>query len=535
VGDQPVALPRPKQRALLAFFALHAGEAVSTDRLIDALWGDRAPRNATASLQNNVALLRRLLGAGAIVTQPSGYVLGAPRDWTDVGRFERLVADARASRDATERAAKLRTALGLWRGRPLEGREFEFFAQVELPPLALDRLNAFQDLVDVELALGRHAELVGEIQPLIEEHPFDERLRAQLARALYRAGRQNDALDALRLTRRLFRDELGLEPGPALRELEQAILVHDPALSAPPRAGTVEPGRRIVTVVSAGFGEHGGRAAVLVDPEALDASYHRLAGEMSAAAERHGGTVDRIAGGGVLAVFGVPVVHEDDARRALRAAVEVRDAGAMRDGAPTLHIGVDSGEVFAHETTPSELSVTGAPVTGARRLEQLAGAGQILLGPATLRLVRGTVEVAALKGAFRLKALVESALAIDRPPRTPIVNREAQLQALVDAFDTARRERRCRVVTVVGDAGIGKTRLASELVDRLLPVATVLIGRCVSYGDGATYLPLAEMLAQSGGDLAAVLGDSGSTGEELLALRLYFESLARARPLVLVL
>jgi DNA-binding SARP family transcriptional activator len=532
-----VPLPRPQQRALLAFLALHAGEVVSTDRLVDALWGERAPPTATTSLQNNISRLRRVLGGGAIVTQPSGYVLGAPPERTDVGRFERLAAEARATRDNAERAEKLRAALGLWRGRPLEGREFEFFAQVELPPLALDRLSVFQDLVDVELTLGRHAELLGEIESLIEEHPFDERLRAQLAQALYRAGRQNDALDSLRLTRRLFRDELGLEPGPALRELEQAILVHDPALSAPPRAGTVEPGRRIVTVVSAGFGEHGGRAAAVpLDPEALNASYDRLAAEMSAVAERHAGTVDRIAGGGVMAVFGVPIVHEDDARRALRVAVELHEAGAAKlEGAPALHIGVDSGEVFAHETTTSELSVTGAPVNGARRLEQLAGAGQILLGPATLRLVRGTVEVAPLKGAFRLKALVESALTIDRPPRTPIVNREAQLQALVDAFETARSKRRCLVVTVSGDAGIGKTRLASELVDRVLPVATVLIGRCVSYGDGATYLPLAEMLAQSGGDLAAVLGDSGSTGEELLALRLYFEALARVRPLVLVL
>jgi DNA-binding SARP family transcriptional activator len=531
-----VPLPRPKQRALLAFLALHAGEVVSTDRLVDALWGERAPPAATASLQNNISRLRSVLGGGAIVTQPSGYVLGAPPERTDVGRFERLAAEARATRDNAERAEKLRAALGLWRGRPLDGPEFEFFAQVELPPLALDRLSVFQDLVDVELALGRHAELLGEIESLIEEHPFDERLRAQLAQALYRAGRQSDALDSLRLTRRLFRDELGLEPGPALRELEQAILVHDPALSAPPRTAAVEPGRRIVTVVSAGFGEHGRRVAdVPLDPEALNAAYDRLAREMSTVAERHGGTVDRIADGGMMAVFGVPAVHEDDARRALRAAVELSEAGAIHAGAPALRIGVDSGEVFAHETTTSALSVTGAPVTGARRLEQLAGAGQILLGPATLRLVRGAVEVAPLKGGFRLKAFVEPALTIDRPSRTPIVDRQAEVQALVDAFETARRERRCRVVTVIGDAGIGKTRLASELVDRVLPVATVLIGRCISYGDGATYLPLTEMLAQSGGDLAAVLGESGSTGEELLALRLYFESLARARPLVLVL
>jgi DNA-binding SARP family transcriptional activator len=540
-----VPLPRPKQRALLAFFALHAGEAVSTDRLIDALWGDRAPRHATASLQNNVALLRRVLGAGAIVTQPSGYVLGAPREWTDVGRFERLVADARASRNNVERAESLRAALALWRGRPLEGPEFEFFAPVELPPLALDRLTVAQDLIDADLALGRHAELVGEIESLIEEHPFDERLRAQLARALYRAGRQSDALDSLRLTRRLLHDELGLEPGPALRELEQAILVQDPALSAPPRAGAVEPGRKIVTIVSAGFGERA--AAGTADPEALNARYDRLAGEMSTVAERHGGTVTRVPGGGVMAVFGVPVVHEDDVLRALRTAVELRDAdSSMRDAATSaLHIGVDSGEVFAQETAGSELSVTGAPVTAARRLEQLATAGQILLGPATLRLVRGAVDVAPLRAggrgahpataAFRLKALVEPAATIDRSPRTRIVDRETELHALVDAFESVRRERRCRVVTVVGDAGIGKTRLATELVERILPVATVLVGRCVSYGDGATYLPLAEMLEQSGGDLTTVLGESGSTGEELLALRRYFESLARARPLALVL
>jgi DNA-binding SARP family transcriptional activator len=542
-----VPLRRAKQRALLAFLALHAGEVVSTDRLVDALWGERAPPTATTSLQNNISGLRRLLGGAAIVTQPSGYVLGAPQERTDVGQFERLAADARATRDNVERAQKLRAALELWRGRPLEGREFEFFAQVELPPLALDRLIAFQDLVDAELALGRHAELIGEIESLIEEHPFDERLRAQLARALYRAGRQSDALDSLRLTRRLFRDELGLEPGPTLRELEQAILVHDPALSAPPRALSVQPGRKIVTVVSAGLGEHGRRAAAETpDPEALNALYDRLAGEMSAVAERHGGTVSRIAGGGVMAVFGVPLVHEDDARRALRTAVELREADAsMREGPPALHIGVESGEVFAHETAAAELSVTGAPVTAARRLEQLAAAGQILLGPATLRLVRDAVEVAPLSAAsrgahphpvaFRLNALVEPAPTIDRPPSTRIVDRDAELRTLVDAFETTRRERRCRVITVVGDAGIGKTRLASELVDRILPVATVLVGRCASYGEGATYLPLAEMLAQSGGNLAAVLGNAGSTGEELLALRLYFESLARARPLVLVL
>ena len=342
LGDRLVPLPRPKHRALVAFLALHLGEVVSTDRLLDALWGERPPRAAKAALQNSVHQLRRLLGADVIAFRPPGYVLDVGAEQTDLGQFRRLAADARAVRDPAVRAARLRAALALWRGPPLAEPEFEFFAQVELPPLLHDRLAAQQDLMDAELAVGRHAELVGELESLVEEHPFDERLRGQLASALYRAGRQNDALDTLRVTQRLFRDELGLELGQPLRTLEHSILVHDPALAAQPaHTAALVPTRKSVTIVSAGLGDDD---PVSADPEAMDALHERLLAALSEIAGRHGATARRIPGGGLMAVFGVPEVHEDDALRALRAAVEMR-AAAAPDLA--LRVGVDSGEVFA--------------------------------------------------------------------------------------------------------------------------------------------------------------------------------------------
>ena len=465
-------MPRPKQRALLAFLALHAGEVVSVDRLLDALWGERPPRMATAALQNGVHQLRRLLGAETIVRKQEGYLLAVPPEQIDLGRFARLADEARATHDNLERVEKLRAALALWQGPSLAGREFDFFAPVELPHLLRDRLAAYQDLIDSELALGRHADLVGELELLVAEHPFDERLHAQLGLALYRAGRQADALDSLRRTRRLLWDELGLQPGPALRELEQQILVHDEALTAPPRrAATVEPTRKVVTILSAGVDPPDA-----VDPEALDALHDRLVEATSGVAQRHGATASRIPGGGVIAVFGVPVVHEDQALRALRAAVELRDAVAELPGRPALRVGVDSGEVYAHETAAGELPVTGAPVAAARGFEQLASAGEIVLGPTALRLVRAAVKATPLKGraggtrpaptAFKLVAIVAGAPAIERRPEAPIVDRRSELAALIGAFEAVRDRRRCRVLTVVGEAGIGKTRLAGELVER---------------------------------------------------------------------
>ena len=239
-GDRPVALGGPQQRALLAVLLVHRGESVSSDRLIDALWGEQAPASAVKIVQGYVSNLRRVLGDGLLVTRGGGYLLQAEPGQTDLDRFESLVAEGRRALqegDAPTAAARLRDALGLWRGPPLADLAYESFAQAEIARLEESRLAALADRIDAELALGEHARLVGELEALVREHPLRERLVGQLMLALYRSGRQADALETYRRAREWL-SELGLEPGPALRELEQSILRQDQSLAftrtAPP-------------------------------------------------------------------------------------------------------------------------------------------------------------------------------------------------------------------------------------------------------------------------------------------------------------
>jgi DNA-binding SARP family transcriptional activator len=219
-----------RQRSLLALLLTRANEVVSADRLIDELWEARPPRTAANALQYHVSRLRKALAPGeAIVTREPGYLIRVGPDELDLFRFERLVEEARHS--SPERAARLlRDALGLWRGRALADLAYESFAQAEILRLEELRLGALERRIEADLALRRHAELVGELEVLVREHPLREALRAQLMLALYRSGRQAEGLDLYRETRRLLVDELGIEPSPALQELEHAILRHDPAL-----------------------------------------------------------------------------------------------------------------------------------------------------------------------------------------------------------------------------------------------------------------------------------------------------------------
>src|SRR6476620_6865883 len=274
-GGRAVELPRQKHRALLATLLLRAGEPVSADRLIEDLWGGSPPRTARDALQNYVSLLRTALGADALVTREGGYVLDVSPEQVDVNRFERLTADGRATEAPEGRARKLREALALWRGPPLGALVYEPFAAVEIARLEELRLAATQDLIDAELDLGRHVDLVPELETLIQEHPFDERLRGQLMLALYRSGRQAEALERSEEARRVLDEELGLEPGPPLRELEQAILRHDPALATPAVAKPVTlTTRRTVTVLFADLVDSTSLIEGL-DPEAARALLER--------------------------------------------------------------------------------------------------------------------------------------------------------------------------------------------------------------------------------------------------------------------
>jgi predicted ATPase/DNA-binding SARP family transcriptional activator len=237
VGDDgPIPLGATKPRALLALLLLNANTVVSRDRLVDALWGADPPRSAVSSLQVYVHGLRRALGAERIERHGTGYRLPLDPAELDLGRFERLVeqaAGALAAGRAADAAEDLRRALTFWIGAPLADLAGEPVHETEAGRLEERRLRALELLHDAELALGRHDEVVPELERLIAAEPYRERFRVQHALALYRAGRQADALAACRAARELLVEELGVDPGPELQELERGILRQDPALAAP--------------------------------------------------------------------------------------------------------------------------------------------------------------------------------------------------------------------------------------------------------------------------------------------------------------
>ena len=259
VGEQDrlLALGSARQRALLALLLLHRGETVSADRLVDALWGERAPPTAVKIVQGYVSNLRKALGDGLLVTREHGYLLQLEQGQLDADRFESLVAEGRLALgegDAGTAAERLREALDMWRGPALADFAYERFAHGEIDRLEEIRLAALEDRIDADLAQGRHTELVAELGQLVREHPLRERLQGQLMLALYRSGRQADALGRYQQARRKLIDELGIEPGPALKELERAILDQDPALDLPrtSRAAPALPARRGGLLIAAG-------------------------------------------------------------------------------------------------------------------------------------------------------------------------------------------------------------------------------------------------------------------------------------------
>jgi DNA-binding SARP family transcriptional activator len=224
-AGRSLALVGAKQRALLAALLLRANEPVSVDRLIEDLWGEQPPEGGRKSVQVQISRLRKTLGSGdgPVVTRPGGYMIRVEPGELDLERFERLTEEGRSAlaADDPERAAeRLRAGLELWRGPPLADLAFESFAQPEIGRLEGSRLAALEDRIEADLAGGRHADLVAEIEALVADHPLRERLRRQLVLALYRAGRQAAALEAYRAASSMLIDELGLEPTPELRQLE---------------------------------------------------------------------------------------------------------------------------------------------------------------------------------------------------------------------------------------------------------------------------------------------------------------------------
>jgi DNA-binding SARP family transcriptional activator len=364
-----VALGGSKQRALLAILLLRANEVVSRDRLIEDLWGERAPETASTALHGYVSQLRKALKPRRgedehqlLITRAPGYLLRVDPEQFDLRRFERLVREAKSELvegDAQAASRALAEGLALWRGPPLAELGSAPFALVESLRLQELRVSTLEDRVEADLALGRHHDLVAELETLAAEHPFRERLRGQLMLALYRSGRQAEALRTYQQARRLLADELGLEPGQELKQLEQAILRQDPTLtpalpaklateaerSLPPAAAAVptREERKVVSVLFADLVDFTARAETL-DPEDVRAIQDRYWAPVRAEIERHGGTVEKFAGDAVMALFGAPRTHEDDPERAVRAALAIRER-ARADGLK-VRIAITTGEAL---------------------------------------------------------------------------------------------------------------------------------------------------------------------------------------------
>ena len=602
-GGEPVALGSGQQRAVLAMVVIEVGEPVSRDRLVDGLWGERPPASAAHAVQVYVSAIRKILRAAGEETvglagSPGGYVLDADPEQVDARRFARLIDHAqRVLADDPSRARDLfERALGLWRGPPLaELAEFDFAAR-EAERLEELRSAAVEGVVEARMALGEHEQVIGQITALVAVNPLREHPRRLLMLALYRSGRHAEALAAYRDAAATL-DEIGLEPGPELRRLEQDILRHDRSLVGPgrsvagaavgqdavagssidtdddagpserpaepdlPLSGEVaprdqtrrfkqsEPRRKVVTVLfcdvtgSTVLGEE-------LDPEALHRVMNRYWRELQTVIESHGGAVEKFMGDAVMAVFGIPRVQEDDALRAVRAAAEIRErlpAVAAEVGvALTFRTAVNTGLVLVGEG--ANLAI-GDAVNVAARLEQIAAPGEILLGKDTFRLVRDAVQVEPLeplmlKGksepvpAFRLVAVDPVRPGFARRLDVPLVGREREVALVRAAWERAVQESGCHLFTLLGPAGVGKSRLVSELFAQLGDETTMLSGRCLHYGEGITFWPLIEALSSVGAPSDQVLEHLATGGvavpEELFfEVRALLESLASERPVLL--
>jgi DNA-binding SARP family transcriptional activator len=530
--QQPLPLGGPKPRALLAALALETGRVVSVDRLVENLWPGNAPETAPHAVQVYVSQLRKKLGP-LITRRPPGYLLELDAERVDAHRFARLTEEGRAalqggSPEAAESA--LRDALALWRGPALADFLYEPFAQAEIARLEELRLVALEERIDADLELGRHVELVSELEALVQAEPLRERPRGQLMLALYRSGRQADALAAYRAARDALVDELGIEPGPDLKQLEAAILRQDESLAPAPSAAVQLQTRRLATVVSFGV-EVVGEG---LDVETEDRLLETAAAAVSAAVVRHGGVSERLADGSLTAVFGAPVAHEDDPLRAARAGVEARQALASVDGLE-LRVGIATGEVVARGA-----SATGAPRREAARFRAQAEIGEVAVGEATAARLRPAATLERKGGASILVELAPPAPAFERRQEAPFVGRRKELGVLRKALRDAKSQSRAQLVAVLGPAGIGKTRLALEVAGRAKGV-TVLSGRCLSYGDGITYWPLREVVRDAPPSeereavLAALDAETPPPAAEIgWIFRRLCEALARAKPLVLV-
>lgn len=408
-GKRQLALGGTRQRSVLAILLLHPRETVSSDRLIDELWGERPPADAQTALQQHVSRLRKALEPHAVlVTRAPGYALEIAPEHIDLERFRGLVERGRGELDdAPEEAAQtLRRALELWRGQPLADLAAEPFATAAGRELEEERLAAFEARIDADLACGQHAELVGELTALVRANPLRERLRAQLMLALYRSGRQSDALEAYSDARQTLVSELGLEPGPALQELQQAILTQEESLRAP-RAPARRRRRRWVALVATAVGS-ALLAAVLAavalrDDDATGSSLAVGDGSLMAVDAESGEIERRIPVGrtpsSVAVGTGALWLIDADARTVVRVVPTSRVLETLATGATPTDVAFGAGSLWvAHGRRLEGAQFVGPVATAVARFDE------------TTRTERAAVRLPRVGGA--ISNLVDNHLAV---------------------------------------------------------------------------------------------------------------------------
>jgi DNA-binding SARP family transcriptional activator/tetratricopeptide (TPR) repeat protein len=568
-GGRRITIGGLRQRAVLASLVLHANEVMPSEQLLVDLWGEDSPPSAANALQAAISRVRRALPPGRLITKAPGYLLRIFPEELDVSQFEQLVSEGRealTAGDPVQAARTLSQALSLWQGPALADFRYEPFAQAEIARLEELHLTCLEERIEADLALGSASVLIAELRELVGEHPVRERLRGQLMVALYRDGRQTEALEVYREFRNVLQEELGLDTTPLLRELEASILRHDPLLS-PAATTTVAPlARRPVTVLCVLL-HVASSSGMALDPEAHEAVNEHAVSHLTAILERHGGKLAISAGERLAGVFGAASVHEDDALRAVRASLEARgelgtEAGLLQGyGASlTCRFGVATAEALVGGSGP--LRFAGEAEAQAAALAEAAEAGQILISRQTQELAAAAIET---ESAGPDRFILRSAHAAMRPLAVrldgPLVGRDEEMRQLEATCAQATRERVTTLVTVIGEAGLGKTRLVHELAGRLGYEVNVLTGRCLPYGEGITFWPLREIVRQAGADVespdsikallhgeadAEQIADrlsravgSGNQGRSdaadiFWAARRLLEALARSRPLLVI-
>ncbi len=509
----PVVIPGTKPRAILTMLGLHTGSVVSAETLIELLWGEDPPRTAGKALQTHISSLRRTLGDGFVLTERGGWTLAESE--VDASRYQsaaRLARDAAAAGDTSQAVTRFEEALALWRGifeLPDSRR-----GTSEKTRWIEGHAALVEDRADALLATGRAAEIIGELEAAVAEAPLRERRWGQLMLALYRAGRQGEALGAYQRVRALLADELGVDPGPDLRRLEAAIVGQDTALEIPV-AQNLPSVMRAVTFL-------------LTDIEGSTAAWEADADAMAAALARHDELVEQIVtsrGGRLIKTRG-----EGDATfsvferpsAAAAAAIELQDAifhepWGLQEPV-RIRVALHTGEVELRDG-----DYFGRAVNRAARLRSLAIGGQILCSGATAELVVDSLPddvVLADLGMRQLRNLARpehvfelrlEVAAEDRQAQTsdaplerpglpavltgpgPFVGRGPELERLVSAWQTALVGG-MHAVLIAGEPGVGKTRLAGEWSQQAyLQEAIVLYGRC-DEDLGAPYQPFAEAL-----------------------------------------